>query len=136
MKKVTICTLLLILSTTSFSQQTNQAPTVSKQDYLKKSKRQKTAAWILLSGGTLTTLLGTVESNPNSIAGGDNSRRTIFLITGLAAIGASIPLFIASSKNKKKAASFSLNFETAPVLQQSQFIYHSFPAATFTISIN
>lgn len=140
MKKVTICALLLIFSATSFSQQTNPAPTLSKQDYLKKSKRQKTAAWILMGVGVLSTSLGSVRTNPNGYWGGpednSNTNSTVFLVTGLAAIGTSIPFFIASSKNKKKAASFSLNFKTAPLLQQSRITYNSFPAATFTISIN
>jgi len=51
MKKMTILSLLLILSANLFSQQTTSSPTFNKQDYLQKSKNQKTAAWVLLGGG-------------------------------------------------------------------------------------
>ncbi len=55
MKKTMSCFLLLIVSAASFSQQTESNPSQSTPDidYLKKSKHQKTAAWILTSAGTV-----------------------------------------------------------------------------------
>ncbi|MBL0129827.1 MAG: hypothetical protein IPP43_00815 [Chitinophagaceae bacterium] len=93
---------MLILANAIYSQQSNPTVTLTKKDYLQKSKHQKTAAWILVSGGSLCAMLGTIQFN---FAGSDgevnNSTGTVFLLTGLAAIGASIP-FIASSKIKRK----------------------------------
>ena len=78
--------------------------------FLKKSKNQKTAAWILLGGGAGVALAGDIigtnaikNSNPDelfprgSLAGGG------MLLGGVIATIASIPFFIASGKNKKIA---------------------------------
>ncbi|MBK9571022.1 MAG: hypothetical protein IPO53_14660 [Chitinophagaceae bacterium] len=106
---------MLILANAIYSQQSNPTVTLTKKDYLQKSKHQKTAAWILAGGGSLCAMLGTIQFN---FAGSDgevnNSTGTVFLLTGLAAIGASIPFFIASSKNKKKAADISFRMEKGP----------------------
>ncbi|MBK9570258.1 MAG: hypothetical protein IPO53_10315 [Chitinophagaceae bacterium] len=106
MKKNIVFAILMITTTTTFGQQTIPNPSLSKQDYQQKSKHQKTAAWILVSGGSLCAMLGTIQFN---FAGSDgevnNSNSTVFLVTGLAAIGASIPFFIASSNNKESGRS-------------------------------
>lgn len=47
MKKIIFCSLLLVLTITTFSQQNIPSPTLTKQEYIKKSKSQKTAAWVL-----------------------------------------------------------------------------------------
>lgn len=136
MKKIILFTMLLITATTSFSQQTNTSPNLTKQDYLKKSKHQKTAAWILLGGGLLSATLGTVQFNfAGSDGEVDNSNSTIFLVTGLAAIGTSIPLFIASSKNKKKAMSVSFRNNPSQQIQRGSFVYRSMPSLTFKIQL-
>jgi len=48
MRKIILAAMLLILTTASFSQQTKSSPILAKQDYLTKSKEQKTFAWIFL----------------------------------------------------------------------------------------
>lgn len=137
MKKIIIITILLMTATTTFSQQTSPSPNLTKQDYLKKSMHQKTAAWILLGAGSLSAIVGSVRSNPNGAWGGDasNSNSAVFLVTGLAAIGASIPLLIASSRNKKKGMSLSFKNETGPQLQKSSFVYKTIPSLTLKISL-
>lgn len=46
--------IMLAISAASFSQQTtNPSPVLTKQDYLQKSKTQKTVGWILLGGGVV-----------------------------------------------------------------------------------
>jgi hypothetical protein len=53
MKIIISFTLLIVFSISSFCQSTpNDLPTV-KTDYLKKSKNQKIAAWVLLGGGII-----------------------------------------------------------------------------------
>ena len=136
MKKNIVFAILMITTTTTFGQQTIPNPSLSKQDYQQKSKHQKTAAWILVSGGSLCAMLGTVQFN---FAGSDgevnNSNSIVFLVTGLVAMGASIPFFIASSKNKKKAADLSFRMEKAPQIQQGSFVFHSYPALSFRINL-
>lgn len=130
---------MLIIATAGFSQQNDPAPTLTKQDYLLKSKHQKTVAWILLGGGLLSTGLGSIRFKPDDDWGGGNNQpttgSTVFLVTGLAAIGGSIPLFIASSKNKKKAGTVSFRMEMTPTVQQQNLVYHSYPAISFSISL-
>src|SRR5688572_1193854 len=105
MKKTVLFTLLLILSIT-ISAQDNPIfiPGTSPQDYLKKSKNQKRAAWILLSAGVLSVALASIEVNPDY---GESTNQSFLAIGGLIFIGASIPCFISSARNKKKAAAIS-----------------------------
>lgn len=133
MKKIILGFILLLLATTTFSQQNNPTSTMTEQDYLKKSKHQKTFAWVLLGGGILSTSLGLAGSgiNPDYGEKGGNG----FLVTGLVAIGASIPLFIASSKNKRKAASISINNKPSLQVQKSSFVYKSIPSITFKLQL-
>lgn len=56
MKKIIIISMLLILSAASFSQP------ATTTDYLQKSKKQKTAAWIMMSGGLACSLAGSILS--------------------------------------------------------------------------
>lgn len=51
MKKQVCLFVLLIFAVSSIAQQTTTETPGVKTDYLKKSKNQKTAAWILLGGG-------------------------------------------------------------------------------------
>ena len=51
--------LLPAMPAASFCQKTNDSVQVVKTDYLTRSKNQKTAAWILLGGGT--ALIGIVS---------------------------------------------------------------------------
>jgi fructose-1,6-bisphosphatase len=61
MKKIIFVILLLLSLIRSFGQQqTSPAPSITKTDYLQKSKSQKTAGWILFGGGTAMMITGTV----------------------------------------------------------------------------
>jgi len=124
---------LIVLSTivsTAFSQSTTSIQT----DYLLKSKKQKTAAFVLLGGGEGLALVGTaigVSSWDEEIVGvvgeGEDDKSFmaggIMMVTGLAAMVGSVPLFIASSRNKKKAhaASATIKLETMPVVYRQEF---------------
>jgi hypothetical protein len=87
---------------------------VNEQDYyLQKSKNQKTAAWILLSGGIVCAGIGVaigvsqIDNMLISAFEGNNTNRgtgaTILFYAGSAMALGSIPLFIAAGKNKRKA---------------------------------
>ena len=135
MKKSILYFLLLALPAASFCQQSNDSVPVIKTDYLVKSKNQKTAAWVLLGGGV--ALIGTgflVGDGKNSTF--DDAAAGAFLagIGVLSAIG-SIPLFIASGKNKRKAmnASAFIKLETVPLPQKQSFVQNSYPA--FSVNI-
>jgi hypothetical protein len=139
MKKIILITMLLIISTFTFSQQNTPTPTLTKQDYLQKSKHQKSAAWILLGGGLVCTSLGSIRFKPDDDWGGGNNQpstgSTVFLVTGLAAISSSITLFIFSSKNKRKSMSMSFENQMTPQLQKSSFVYRVVPSLTLKIGL-
>ena len=153
MKKIILYTLLLVIPTATFCQSTpNDIPAI-KTDYLKKSKNQKTAAWVLLGGGfaltTTSILLATpkvTEDYGNALVGifstepapqNNYTAENILLITGTASMLASIPFFIASKKNKRKAMGMSANIkmENARMIQYQSFVQTSYPAIALKIKL-
>ena len=145
MRKPVFFILLLIISVISFSQQTITATPPVKTDYLKKSKNQNTAAWILLGGGfafATTGIIVGVNGTTREIVGaftGEKSNQfeigAGFFYAGLATMAGSIPLFIASSRNKRKASAVSTSFkiETGTFVQQTALIRSRFPAIAIKI---
>lgn len=126
MKKMISLAMLLAVVVTSFSQQTEPSPVLTKQDYLQKSKSQRTSAFILL--GTGAALLAVAAPGNVSF-----DILPILVIGGGAAIVGSIPLFIAAGKNKRRAMSLSFKNETVPLPQPGGFANQ--PALSVTINI-
>lgn len=96
MKKALILLLLTACIATSYSQE-------SKADYLKKSKNQKTAAWVLLGGGLAMGVGGAVWAGSNFNSTGPD----VLFALSATTISAGITLFTISGRNKRKAASMS-----------------------------
>jgi hypothetical protein len=139
MKIIISFTLLIVFSISSFCQSTpNDLPTV-KTDYLKKSKNQKIAAWVLLGGGIILETTTWIIAIQDVEYGSDVSRTTLLVMgfTGGAAILGSIPLFIASGKNKKKAMNMSANIkmEKVTINERQSFVQSSYPAIAFKINL-
>ena len=137
MNKIIFFILLLTLSTAVFSQQINPAPTLTKQDYLAKSKKQKTTAWLLLGGGTVMGFVGLTQLN---FAGSDdgevnNTPGTILFFTGLTSVATSIPFFSASKRNKRKAMNLSFMKQRIPSLQKNSFVYQQIPSLKLKIDL-
>jgi len=146
MNKHFIFILLLILSINVFSQQTTPTDPTVKTDYLKKSKNQKTAAWILLGSGfalTTTGMIIGISSAAEEIFGAFTNEKSnsfevgaVLFYTGLASMLGSIPLFIASSKNKNKAnTTASFKFETRTTIQQYSQVKAQYPAISIKIRL-
>jgi hypothetical protein len=137
MKKHLLLGLLLAISISNFCQQTETTPTVAKQDYLQKSKKQKTTAWILLAGGTTVGFIGLTKFN---FAGSDdpeisNTAATVMFFSGIAVAITSIPFFNASKRNKRKAASVSIKNQFIPDLQSSGLMYKPIPSLAVRINL-
>ena len=114
MKKVFFISFPLLIVFGAFAQTTISDTTIhvlTKEDYLRKSKNQKTAAGVMLIGGTVTMTVGvgialggggldcafgTPDCKKNQTLAG------ILFYSGSVAILGSIPLFIAAGKNKKR----------------------------------
>ena len=133
MKKLVALSLLLVMTTRIFAQENPiYIPGTSPQDYLKKSKNQKRTAWILLGAGVLALTLSAVEVNPHY---GESSNGTLILVGGLVFIGASIPCFTASARNKKKAAAISFRNQLIPRMGSGELSNTSVPFIKLEISL-
>ena len=147
MKNIILFAMLLIMSAASFSQQTEPSPVLTKQGYLQKSKNQKTAGIVIASGGGLLASIGIIVwsggfsagldfSNPDPNAGAsERSTGNVLVITGGVVVLGSIPLFIASARNKRKGMSLSFKNETAPQIQNSSFVYKTVPSINLKINL-
>jgi hypothetical protein len=99
--------------------QSTLAQDSTRVDYQQKSKKQKTAAWVMLGGGIVLVSIGIVQAASNDVYdlangvstafGGQNvfddgpNGTALMVIGGAAALG-SIPIFISASENAQKAA--------------------------------
>lgn len=115
MKKIILSAILIFLSLQIFAQEIPAAKQpFTSADLFKKSKNQKTAAWICLGGGLglgATGLIITIANGTSDVVSllvlqpkvHDYRAASALMLIGAAGIVGSIPLFIASSKNNQKA---------------------------------
>ena len=148
MKKIITLTLLFAFAATSFGQQAVQKHSLTKGDYLQKSKKQKKVGWILIAGGAVMFAVSAIIpkgeltgeiSYPclcQDVHQNDDIKTALGLAGGVSALG-SIPFFIASGKNKRRAmqASAFINMEKMPVLQRMAISNQSFPALGVKINL-
>ena len=147
MKKIIILNMLLAIAAVSFGQQNTPDQHWKESDYYKKSKKQKTAAWILTGAGVtgLIVTLGvdmgqtSTEVLTTLFTGVEQEHKPLtvpYLLSAASVIGGTY-LFFASSKNRKKAraASVNINMEKAPVIQGTVFSNQSFPALGVRIDL-
>jgi len=117
--------IMLLISFQGFSQE------MSKQDYLDKSRRQKTTAFILL--GSSAAMIGTGIYLYNFQ---DGYTDVLVLYTAGFWTGiASIPLFISSNKNSKKAARMGLSNEPIYVPKYAVNLPRSVPSISLKIPL-
>ena len=139
MKKIIVFVIAVITASNTFSQQT-QTDTVkygTKDYYLQKSKRQKTGALVLLIGGTAMMGVGLLIADGKDASFDQAGTGAIIIGLGFLADIGSIPLFIASKKNKKRAskASVSLKIQDALVVQKQNIMNTRFPAVSFHVPL-
>lgn len=128
MRKMISLAVLLAVAVISFSQQTEPSSVLTKQDYLQKSKSQRTSAFILL--GTGAALLAVAAPGNVSF-----DILPILVIGGGAAIVGSIPLFIASGKNKKRAMNMSFRFQEIQLPHSRGFAGKKIPSLSLNLSL-
>lgn len=138
MKTIILSVTVLLFVVRSFSQTTTNS-FLSKDYYLQKSKNQKTAAWILLGGGAV--LFGAGLAVHTSVDQFDNiydvfngnkyhgfGARAALMTGGAVAMGGSIPLFIASSRNKNMAMHLTLSSQQTMLPVKNGWAYVMQPA--------
>lgn len=122
MRKLVVLLPVLFIAFTVYCQEVTPSAPLTKQDYLQKSKSQKTAAWILLGVGAGLVAVAAPGTVSFDIL-------PILSIGAAAAIIGSIPLFISAGKNKRKgmAMAINLNMQHSPVNTYSGLVKHSLP---------
>lgn len=150
MKKIIILMLLLAFATTSFSQQIDQKQSLQQTDYLKKSKKQKKAGRILLAVGTGLIAASFIIPRGDLVYDGicigayctdkyknDKIKSAVLVAGGITALG-SIPFYIASSKNRKRAKALSVSFkrDNAFIVNNYNSVNISYPAISLNIGLN
>ena len=139
-KKLILMLAIAVFSFESFSQQNNPAPSLAKQNYLKKSKNQKTTASILLGTGMGLVIIGAAipkgEEPPDFIPLDKNLYiKAAFYTVGTLSMLVSIPFFTASGKNGKRAAAMSFNNMRMPQIKNSGMVYKTIPALSIRINL-
>ncbi|MFC0775043.1 hypothetical protein [Terrimonas alba] len=140
MKKIIVITLAFIIANSAFSQQTEPAQPMTKQDYLQKSKRQQKTAWLMLGGGTLVALgsmYWALDSWASESGSGDHGQQ-YFFIAGVCAMMGSIPMFIISGNNKKKAISMAIKLRPGNIQEPGGGVikFKYYPGFSLNVSIN
>lgn len=140
MKKLLLILLYLIFYFDISAQQTDTLYNIEVSMLLDKAKKQKNTAWTLLGIGIGASAIGGIiftASLEDSWDSGDGSRlaQSVILSTagGLCMWG-SLPLFIASARNKRKAAAvISFKMENSSYIHQYTMTEKEFPAIVLRV---
>jgi len=142
MKKIILFIAFFSMLTKGFNQQVEEPKMeLTKQEYLKKSKSQKTAGRILLGGGGILIGAGLLTNLSNGLGNlfveesQKNSSGDIFTVLGVISIAGSIPLLISAGKNKRKALSLSVKNQPSQVLQNNRLYTKMTPSLTLKIDL-
>jgi len=141
MKLFLLVSLFSIASATASSQYADTVATMQARDYLQKSNKQKTAGWILFSSGAVLASIGIIVTSTTAlgdlIEGDEGSTGgPILMLTGLAGMVGSIPLFLAAGKNRRKAmASISFKIEKTTLNSSWGSSVNRFPVVAIRVSL-
>ena len=142
MKQIIVLGMLLILALNSVGQLTASIQSKAETDYLKRSRTQKTFAWILTGAGVGIVAIGLATQDYvdafTGLAGEKNKTSPATYAVGGACIAGGIVLFVASAKNKKRAAgiSFLLKMERPLAMHQSLRMLNDYPAGGIRINLH
>jgi hypothetical protein len=147
MKQIILFTVLVAISAASSSQEINPAKPITRLDYLEKSKNQKTTAWVLLGGGAALDIIAFAtfpkdyimfewggEGNSSSTESKANTSAALFLV-GSASMLASIPFFISSRVNNKRAISVTIDTKQLHQLKKTNIYTVNYPVLTMKIRL-
>ena len=132
MKRIFIMLAVILIGISVTAQQT-------KEDYLQKSKNQKTAGWIFTAGGGAMVIAGLVliSSDPSYFSG--ETVGALLAVGGGAAVTTGILLFNASNRNKKKAEGLAmtldLKLEKAVLLENLTLQNNYYPALSVKLEL-
>jgi hypothetical protein len=133
MKKVMVLLLLIASNAASFSQKKDSAVSLTRADYLQKSKNQKSAAW-LLTGGAVAIGIGALVHDMNNLFT-DASGSTGLYIVSAALLTAGITFFVISARTKSKAYAMSLfmHIEELQTVKYAMVRHHPLPSLGISV---
>lgn len=131
MKKNLTTAVLLLLAFSVFSQEVAK----NKEYYSAKSKRQKSGAKVMLIGGAALVGTGFLIGDRKESSFDDAATGVIIGGVGVLLMIGSVPVFIASSKNKRKAMSLSFKNVPIPQIKNSSMVYQSMPAVSIQLNL-
>jgi hypothetical protein len=135
MKNILLTIGVVLFGISVFGQQ------LTKQDYLAKSKNQKTWAIILTAGGGLAVVGGIISYGAESTTSYYPGHEVgiALMIGGAAAITGGIVLFSASKRNEKKANEMAMAFrfklESTDMYKYNHAVRNSYPAMAVNIGL-
>lgn len=144
MKKLLLLLVFTGMTAAPFAQDQPAGKEMTRDDYMKKARTQSTIGWLLVGGGVVCFILpATDDGNKNNSAGTETFSIDLdldgyFYATGAVLIGASIPFFIASSRNKEKAAAVTTFIRLEKLDRRTAILLNSprsFPAAGICIRL-
>ena len=137
MKQIFIYAMLMIVTSSSFCQQIDSSKRVACEEYLTKSINQRTAARVLLIGGGALIIIPVIIAIPGTVSFSDMGALVVVAGIGVAASLASIPLFAASAKNKRKSMdpTFCFKIDKSLFVQQAGLYTHYYPALSLRLHL-
>lgn len=143
MKTVLLVALLGLLAFSGFAQdndkpvfnQVTDPPVkpLTKMDYLRKSKNQRTVALVLLGSGLTLDIIGIITAYADKTKALDNI--ATFVLPGTVSMIISIPFFVAAHRNKNRAVNISINTEQFQLLKKNKFYSVNYPALNLKLSL-
>jgi hypothetical protein len=135
MKAIILSIIFAILLEKSFCQ-TAPDTALSKDDYLRKSKDQKIAAWVMAGAGTIFFLAGVQKVSNSFLDNPDTANGSgAFLIAGTCLVVGSLPLHINSKRNAVKATELSLGTPAIFLPRQTESAFKIQPTLTLKIGL-
>jgi Na+/proline symporter len=140
MKKLTLLSVALTLLLNCFAQRNTR----TFDDYMQKSRKRLTGAFIFLGTGAALTAGGTAlivsAANEEDDYYDDNWDGKVIggaalMVTGIALMGTSIPFFIMSHKYKKKAMNLAFKTEKIQMPRLGKQGNQYYPALSLKINI-
>ena len=125
MRQIIISAFLLSISTASFSQYK-----LTKDEYLQKSKKQRTTGYVVLVSGVILNVSGAIAYQKGNAG-------IILFGAGLLADVASLPFFISAGINKRKALNASASFKMEQTNNIQGMVYSPgiYPAVSLKLSL-
>ncbi|HET9055304.1 MAG TPA: hypothetical protein VFN30_00510 [Chitinophagaceae bacterium] len=134
MKKVILCLLISFLVFSSVGQQ------LTKEEYLQKSKAQKTWGWILTGGGAALIISGAIISSSDISYFPSETVGPVMIGGGAAIAVGGIVLLSASKRNERKAneqkVTFNLKLENSEKISKRVALKTYYPALSMRIPLN